>query len=281
MGKPMVLRMLAAGYQVAVWNRTPEKLAPVLEAGALKTDSIANLVKQSEIILLSLSNTTAVEEVVFADGGIASAGRRGQLIVDLSSIDPAKSRLFADQLFKFCGIRWIDAPVSGGVGGAEQGSLVIMAGGREADLQRSEPILSTLSQRITHMGDIGTGQVTKICNQMIVSCNALVIAEMIALAQQAGVSAEKIPEALADGFADSKPLQILAPQMASERFEPVKWRVKTLAKDLGMAVDLSCAQAKAIPMSGLAAQLMQLHANNGYADKDPSTLIKLYSEPTN
>jgi 3-hydroxyisobutyrate dehydrogenase len=127
------------------------------------------------------------------------------------------------------------------------------------------------------MGGIGTGQVTKICNQMIVSCNAMVIAEMIALAKQSGVEAEKIPGALAGGFADSKPLQILGPEMATETFEPIKWRVKTLLKDLNMAVELSRSQGKSIPMSGLAAQLMQLHASKGYLEQDPSTLIKLYN----
>lgn len=278
MGKPMVLRLLGAGYQVTVWNRTPEKLKPVVDAGAIEAESIASLVRQCDLILFSLANTAVVEELVFGNDGVASAAQNGQLIIDLSSIDPDKTRIFAAQMIDQCGIHWIDAPVSGGVVGAEQGSLVIMAGGREVDLQRSAPVLNVLGQRTTHMGDIGAGQITKICNQMIVSCNALVIAEMIALAKQAGVAAEKIPEALAGGFADSKPLQILAPEMAAEDFEPVKWRVETLAKDLNMAVDLSRSQAKSIPISGLAAQLMQLHASNGYAEKDPSTLIKLYTE---
>jgi len=128
------------------------------------------------------------------------------------------------------------------------------------------------------MGPVGSGQTTKICNQMIVSCNVLVIAEMMALAKSAGVDAAKIPEALAGGFADSKPLQIVGPEMADKRFEPVKWRVKTLLKDLHMAVDLAGKQGSAVPMSGLAAQLMQLHGSGGFLEQDPSTLIKLYAQ---
>jgi 3-hydroxyisobutyrate dehydrogenase len=128
------------------------------------------------------------------------------------------------------------------------------------------------------MGPVGSGQITKICNQMIVSCNVLVIAEMMALAEQAGVDSEKIPQALAGGFADSKPLQIVGPEMAANQFEPVKWRVKTLLKDLNMAVDLAVGQGSAIPMSGLAAQLMQLHGSQGFPEHDPSTLIKLYRQ---
>jgi 3-hydroxyisobutyrate dehydrogenase len=111
---------------------------------------------------------------------------------------------------------------------------------------------------------------------MIVSCNVLVIAEIIALAKQAGVDAAKIPEALAGGFADSKPLQIVGPEMADGIFEPIKWRVKTLLKDLNMAVDLASDQGNAIPMSGLAAQLMQLHGSQGFLEQDPATLIKLF-----
>jgi 3-hydroxyisobutyrate dehydrogenase len=113
---------------------------------------------------------------------------------------------------------------------------------------------------------------------MIVGCNVLVIAEMMALAKLAGVDAEKIPEALSGGFADSKPLQIVGPEMAAGTFEPVKWRVKTLLKDLNMAVDLSVKQGNAVPLSGLAAQLMQLHGSHGYLEQDPATLIKLFTK---
>jgi 3-hydroxyisobutyrate dehydrogenase len=153
-----------------------------------------------------------------------------------------------------------------------------MAGGNAEHIAIARQVLAPLYKQLTHMGDVGSGQVTKICNQMIVSCNVLIIAEMMALAKQAGVDAEKIPSALAGGFADSKPLQIVGPEMASETFEPIKWRVKTLLKDINMAVDLSIKQGSAIPLSGLAAQLMQLHGSHGHLEQDPSTLIKLYTK---
>ena len=130
-----------------------------------------------------------------------------------------------------------------------------------------------------HVGDVGAGQVTKACNQMIVACNALVIAEVVALAEKSGVDATLIAEALAGGFADSKPLQILAPQMAESRFEPIKWHVRTLLKDLDGAVKFSREQGAATPLSGLAAQLMRLHGAQGFLEKDPATLIQLYREP--
>jgi 3-hydroxyisobutyrate dehydrogenase len=274
MGKPMTLRLLDAGFRVNVWNRNAEKSKPVVAAGACRLGSIAELVQASNVILLCLADTDAVESVIH--NGVLENGSSDKLLIDLSSIHPENTRQLASLLHDKCGMSWVDAPVSGGVTGAEQGNLAIMAGGSEQNIAIARKVLAPLYKQLTHMGGVGSGQVTKICNQMIVSCNVLVIAEMMALAQQTGVCAEKIPEALAGGFADSKPLQIVGPQMATATFEPVKWRVKTLLKDLTMAADLSRKEATAIPMTALAAQLLQLHATQGYLEQDPSTLIKLY-----
>ncbi|MCK9637053.1 MAG: NAD(P)-dependent oxidoreductase [Methylobacter tundripaludum] len=276
MGKPMTLRLLDAGFSVNVWNRSPEKLQPVIEAGAKACVSVAELVRASEVIILCLADTAVVEYVVLND--ISPNGVAGKLLIDLSSIHPENTRQLAALLHQKCGMGWVDAPVSGGVAGAEQGSLAIMAGGSAEHIEVARIVLAPLYKQLTHMGEVGCGQITKICNQMIVGCNVLVIAEMMALAKQAGVDAGQIPVALAGGFADSKPLQIVAPEMAVEAFEPVKWRVKTLLKDLNMAADLSAKQGTSVPMSALAAQLMQLHGSHGYLEQDPSTLIKLYSK---
>lgn len=276
MGKPMTLRLLAAGFNVNVWNRSAEKLHTVTDAGARPCATVAELVRRSDIIMLCLADTAAVEAVVSGEHGIAAHGAADKLLIDLSSIHPETTRRLAVLLQESCGMGWVDAPVSGGVPGAEQGNLAIMAGGEPRHIETARAVLAPLYKQLTHMGGVGSGQITKICNQMIVSCNALVIAEMIALAKRAGVAAEKIPVALQGGFGDSRPLQILGPEMAHETFEPVKWRVKTLLKDLNMAVDIASGLDSAVPMSGLAAQLMQLHASQGYLEQDPSTLIKLY-----
>ncbi|MGR9117451.1 MAG: NAD(P)-dependent oxidoreductase [Gammaproteobacteria bacterium] len=274
MGKPMTLRLLDAGFSVTVWNRSRDKLEPVLAAGAKTTETIEELVETSDIVILCLADTQVVASVV--QNHILSSGSAGKLLIDLSSIHPETTRQLAAALRENCGMGWVDAPVSGGVAGAEQGSLAIMAGGNPADIATARTVLAPLYKQLTHMGEVGSGQVTKVCNQMIVSCNVLVIAEMIALAQRAGVDAAKIPEALAGGFADSKPLQIVGPEMAAGTFEPVKWRVKTLLKDLNMAVDIASKNGSSAPISGLAAQLMQLHGGRGFLEQDPSTLIKLY-----
>ncbi|WP_305906410.1 NAD(P)-dependent oxidoreductase [Methylomarinum sp. Ch1-1] len=276
MGRPMTLRLLQAGFKVNVWNRSADKLRAVTDAGANACHAIAELVKNSDIILLCLADSAVVASII--ENEILPNGAAGKLLIDLSSIDPEVTRQLAGKLKTICGMRWVDAPLSGGTAGAEHGTLAIMAGGEAEDIAIARDILRPLYQRLTHMGPVGSGQTTKICNQMIVSCNVLVIAEMMALAKQAGVDAEKIPQALAGGFADSKPLQIVGPEMATETFEPVKWRVKTLLKDLNMAVGLAQQQGDAIPMSGLAAQLMQLHGQHGFLEQDPATLIKLYQK---
>lgn len=279
MGLPMCRRLLAAGYPLTVWNRNPEKCAPLVAAGARQVATPAQLCEHADLVLLCLANTDVVRQVVFAADGIAQGARAGQLLLDLSSLEPTATREMAAMLARDTGMAWVDAPVSGGTPGAESGSLAIMVGGEAADIERVRPVLLALGQRVTHMGAVGAGQVTKACNQMIVACNALVIAEVVALAERSGVDARLIAEALAGGFADSKPLQILAPQMAESRFEPVKWHVRTLLKDLDGAVKFSREQGSATPISGLAAQLMRLHGGQGYLEQDPATLIRLYRDP--
>ncbi len=278
MGLPMTRRLLAAGYPLSVWNRSPDKCLPLLDLGAQRAQTPAELCTDAGIVMLCLANTEVVHEVVFGPGGIVEGARPGQLLVDFSSLEPAATRAMAAELEQRCGMRWVDAPVSGGTPGAEAGSLAIMAGGRAEDVERARPILAHLGQRLTRMGEVGAGQVTKLCNQMIVACNALVIAEVVALAEQAGVDASLLAPALAGGFADSKPLQILAPQMASSQFEPIKWHVRTLLKDLDSAVKLSREIGSATPLSGLAAQLMRLHGSQGNLQRDPATLVQLYRE---
>jgi 3-hydroxyisobutyrate dehydrogenase len=176
MGLPMTQRLLAAGYALTVWNRSAEKCNALQAQGAQVVSQPAELCAGAEIVMLCLANTEAVRDVVFGPGGIVEQGQPGQLLVDFSSLEPMATREMAAELEVRCGMRWVDAPVSGGTLGAQQGSLVIMAGGAVADIERVRPVLAHLGQRLTRMGDVGAGQVTKVCNQMIVACNALVIA---------------------------------------------------------------------------------------------------------
>jgi 3-hydroxyisobutyrate dehydrogenase len=195
-------------------------------------------------------------------------------VVDFSSIAPGSARDFAARL-EAKGIGLVDAPVSGGVAGAEKGSLAIMAGGREEHIERVRPVVMHLAQRFTRMGDAGAGQATKLCNQVIVGSLIAVIAEAVRLAEAAGVDAAKLPEALKGGFADSLPLQIFGPRMAARRFEPSLGAAAIMLKDLENASAVAKEKSVPLPMASTAVQLYRLLAAQGKADQEISTIIEL------
>ncbi|MDC6695203.1 NAD(P)-dependent oxidoreductase, partial [Leclercia adecarboxylata] len=168
----MTQRLRAAGYSLTVWNRSADKCAPLQTLGAQVVAQPSALCAAADIVMLCLANTEVVREVVFGPGGIVETGKPGQVLVDFSSVEPAATREMAAELHRRCGMHWVDAPVSGGTPGAANGTLAIMAGGRVEDIERVRPVLAHLGQRLTRMGDVGAGQVTKVCNQMIVACNA-------------------------------------------------------------------------------------------------------------
>lgn len=275
MGSRMTARLLAAGYEVWVWNRSPNKCLPLVAQGATLAANLATIAQQCDVIMLCLSDTAAVESVIFGEHGLAQYLKSEQLIVDFSSITPDATRDFAMRL-QAKNTHWVDSPVSGGVMGAENGTLILMAGGELEQIERLRPIAAHLGQKLTHMGEVGTGQITKICNQMIVASNAVLIAETVALAAKAGVDATQLAFALAGGFADSLPLQILAPRMASNTFEPVQWKVQTLLKDLDNAVALAKENTSSTPISALASQLLRLHAATGASLEDLSSVVKIF-----
>ncbi len=268
MGTRMTSRLLKAGYTVAVWNRSQHACDPLIQEGAiaLELDEIAKY----PVILTCLADDKAVQSV-FAQ--IESYLQPNQIIVDFSSLSVAATLELA-QASQEQQVTWIDSPVSGGTLGAEQGTLVIFAGGNAEAIQRLNPIYDALSQRVTRMGESGTGQATKICNQLIVAANSTLIAEAVALADQAGVDTTLLAPALAGGFADSKPFQILAPRMATHTFEPVQWKVQTLSKDLNNAVQLAKGFNLNIPVAQKALQQLQAHQENGFAENDLATIIQ-------
>ena len=272
MGTRMASRLLQAGYTVAVWNRSPHACEVLIQQGAQSLDlaEIGNY----PVVLTCLADDQAVQNVF---SQIQPALKAQQIIVDFSSLSVAATLSLA-QAAQQQGVIWIDSPVSGGTMGAEQGTLVIFAGGDAAIIQQLDPIYQALSQRVTRMGDSGTGQATKICNQLIVAANSTLIAEAVALADQAGVDTTLLAPALAGGFADSKPFQILAPRMATNTFEPVQWKVQTLSKDLNNALQLAQSFNLKIPVAQKALLQLQAHQENGFSEKDLATIIKVIEQ---
>lgn len=268
MGSRMVTRLVQAGFDVAVWNRTASACEPLIDMGAHALD-LDNIAKYP-IILTCLADDQAVQAVFER---IQKHLKPGQVIVDFSSLSVDKTKLLAN-LAAQQQVTWIDSPVSGGTAGAENGTLVIFAGGDAETIQDLSLIYNVLSQRVTRMGDTGTGQATKICNQLIVAANSTLIAEAVALARQAGVDTTLLAPALAGGFADSKPFQILTPRMATHSFEPVQWKVQTLSKDLNNAVKLAEQFNLDIPVAKKALTQLQDHQQQGFAESDLATVIQ-------
>lgn len=274
MGEPMVRRLLAAGFPVAVWNRSSNKVAPALEHGARAATSPAELARGAEIVMTCVTDQRALEAVLFSPQGVAEGGARGKLVVDFSSIAPDAARAFALRLERL-GMGLVDAPVSGGVPGAEKGTLVVMAGGREEHVERVRPVLAHLASRVTRMGESGAGQATKLCNQIIVGALLPVLAEAVRLAEAAGVDATRLPEALKGGFADSAPLQIFGARMARRQFEPRLAAAALLKKDLENAAALARERGVTLPMVSAASELYRLLEAQGRVQQDPSVLIEL------
>jgi 3-hydroxyisobutyrate dehydrogenase len=275
MGLPMTRRLLDAGHDVTVWNRSRAKAAPLVEAGAKPADHPRDVAAAASILFMCLTDAAAVEEVVFGPDGLAMADGPEKLVVDFSSIHPDAARSIAARLKAANGMGWIDAPVSGGSKGAEEGTLAVMAGGDAADIEEVRPYVLAMARRLTRMGPVGAGQTTKLCNQVIVGCAMAVLAEATRLATNAGIDAQRLPEALAGGFADSIPLQLFVPRMAAGIHSPPLGHISTMLKDLDTVVDVARDTATPVPMAALAAQLFRMAKAVRGGDADALEIYKL------
>lgn len=230
MGQAMVVNLLEQGLNLHIWNRSTDKAQDLINRGAVWAETPAELAKNCDIILMCLTDAAAVEAVHFGANGITSAiGAKTTTVIDFSTIGPDHARNIADRLGT---IAYLDAPVSGGPIAAAQGELVIFVGGDESIYNTHKSLFAQVSRQVTYMGPSGSGQMTKVCNQLIVGVNTVAISEAIRLAKAAGIDAERLPAALAGGFADSSPLQLFGPRMVSGETEPPLGKLGLMLKDL-------------------------------------------------
>lgn len=274
MGLPICRCLLAAGFPLTVWNRSSEKAQGLVASGAAVADSPLELAQRASIIMLCVTDAKAVEAVLFGGDGIAGTRCDRKILIDHSSIHPDATREMAARLEAQSGMHWVDAPVSGGVPGAEAGTLAVMCGGRPADFATIESVLAAISARATLFGDVGAGQTAKLCNQMIVGCTLATIAEALRFASDAGINAHKLMPALAGGFADSKPFQIFGPRMLDGAPEALS-NIDTVLKDVETALDVGRGQTTAMPMTGTAAQLYRLLSAQGEGQREFDALYDL------
>ena len=277
MGMPMVLNMIKGGYELTVWGRTKEKLKPALDAGAKWAESPKAVAENADIIALCVWDGKAVEEVVFGRDGVAAGGAKDKLLVDHSTIHPEDAKRLAARLETETGMRWIDAPVSGGNTGAEAGTLVVMAGGRDADIDRYRPAILTTAQRITPMGPVGSGQATKVMNQMIIAAEVAVIAEALGFASKYGLTCKNLPDALKGGWADSVVLQDHARRMIAAKY-PNQGTQVLMLKDIGIAEEMGKTVGAEIPVTNLVGSLYRKLQAQGDGGKGQIGLMYLYAQ---
>ncbi len=283
MGAPMIRHLLRAGHAVHVWNRTRAKAEALGEDGAQVVDAPHELAARAGVALLCVADAAAVEEVVFGAAGLLGAAaqpddaRPLRCIVDHSSIPPSATRAFA-QRAAAAGVGWVDAPVSGGVAGALAGRLAVMAGGSAADVAAVTPLMSAYAARVTHMGPVGAGQTTKLCNQAIVTATVAAIAEAVGLAQRSGIDAARLTDALAGGWADSTLLQTFVPRMTQAGLAPIG-AFRTFQKDVDAVAAAALDSGAPMPVAATVQQLLRLGAAMGLADADLSAFIDVLQTP--
>jgi 3-hydroxyisobutyrate dehydrogenase len=276
MGTAMSLRLLEKGWPLTVWNLEPERVPPVVDAGATAAPSPAAVAEASDIVLICVLHTKAVEDCVFGPNGVAQADVRGKILIDHSTADPSRTRELAGRLRAEKGMGWIDAPVSGGPGAARDGTMTVMAGGEAGDIDAVRALMAEMSANFTHMGPNGAGQMTKVLNQAIVGTNYVVMAEALALARASGIDAARLPQCLAGGHADSNLLQTLYPRMQSGDFDPPRAYARQLLKDMHAVGDTVEGLGLSLPVIGAAIGQHEAFVSDGNEMTDPAAISKLY-----
>ena len=274
MGKPMAINLLEAGHSVTAYDINAMAIADVVKHGAKEGASIAEVVNCSEIVITMLPNSPQVKEVVFMPNGILNNGKKGLIVVDMSSIAPTVSREVGDALISK-GIGFLDAPVSGGEPKAIEGTLSIMVGGDKATLAKVLHILEILGDSIVHCGDVGAGNTVKLANQVVVAANIAALAEAFTLGEAAGVDNQVIFDAIRGGLAGSAVMEAKAPMIIQRNFEP-GFKINLHIKDLQNALDTGHLKGSHLPITALVMEMLQNVRAHGGGDLDHSALWKFY-----
>jgi 3-hydroxyisobutyrate dehydrogenase len=273
MGAAMAGHVARAGYPLTVWNRTPGRAATLVAAGAREAESPAALAAVSDVIVVCVSDSPDVEQVLFGQAGVAEGVRDGCLVVDCSTVAPTTARVAGERL---AGRRvgFVDAPVSGGSEGAQKATLTIFCGGEAAHVERARPVLATMGRTITHVGPVGAGQAVKAVNQVILAGTYLGVAEGIVLALKAGLDVVQVVEALGGGAAQSWVLANRSGRMIDNEY-PLGFKVALHLKDLGIALNMARELGADLPVTALCAEIERELIDGGHAGEDMSAVARV------
>ena len=276
MGGPMAANLVKAGFEVTGYNRSPEKVAALVDAGGRGADSVAEAVRDADVIITMVPDSPDVEAVTGGDDGVFASAKAGALYVDMSTIRPDVAVRVAEA-GRQAGLRVLDAPVSGGEAGAIEASLSIMVGGEPADFEDARPVLEAVGKTIVHVGPAGSGQTVKAANQLIVAVNIEVLAEAVVFLEAYGVDTKAALEVLGGGLAGSTVLNRKGPNMLAREFKP-GFRLALHHKDLGIVTSAAREAGVAIPLGAVVAQLVGALVARGDGGLDHSGLLKLVTE---
>ena len=271
MGTPMAGHLIKAGHQLFV-HTVGKVPAEVADSSATICTSSRGVAERADIIFVMVPDTPDVEQVLFAETGVASGLTKGKIVVDMSSISPLETKGFAKRINEI-GCEYLDAPVSGGEVGAKAASLTIMVGGTQETFDKVLPLFQLMGKNITLVGGNGDGQTTKVANQIIVALNIAAVGEALVFASKAGADPAKVRQALMGGFAASRILEVHGERMVKRTFQP-GFRIGLHQKDLNLALQGAKQLGVALPQTAGAAQLMQACAAQGWGQLDHSAVVK-------
>ncbi len=276
MGKPVSKNLVKAGHELVVCDFNKDAVAELVEMGAKQAANGAEVAKECDVIITMLPNSPHVRSVALGENGIADGAHEGSVLIDMSSIDPTESKKIGEELAKK-GIKMLDAPVSGGEPKAIDGTLSVMVGGKKDLFDKYYDMLMVMAGSVVYVGELGSGNVAKLANQIVVAVNIAAVGEALAFAKKAGTDPELVYQAIRGGLAGSTVMDAKAPMMLSRNFKP-GFRIELHIKDLNNALNAAHAISAPVPLTGQLMEMMQALKADGYEKEDHSSLVKFYEK---
>ena len=276
MGKPMSKNLVKAGHELVVCDFNKDAVAELVEMGAKQAANGAEVAKECDVVITMLPNSPHVRSVALGENGIVDGAHEGSVLIDMSSIDPTESKKIGEELAKK-GIEMLDAPVSGGEPKAIDGTLSVMVGGKKDLFDKYYDMLMVMAGSVVYVGDLGSGNVAKLANQIVVAVNIAAVGEALAFAKKAGTDPELVYQAIRGGLAGSTVMDAKAPMMLSRNFKP-GFRIELHIKDLNNALNAAHAISAPVPLTGQLMEMMQALKADGYEKEDHSSLVKFYEK---
>ena len=279
MGKPMSKNLLKAGYELVIFDFNKDAVNEVVGCGAVAAANGKEVAEQCEVVITMVPNSPHVRAAVLGENGVAEGAKPGTVVIDMSSIDPTESKAIGAELAKL-GIDMLDAPVSGGEPKAIDGTLSVMVGGKKELFDKYYDMLMVMAGSVVYVGELGSGNVAKLANQIVFAVNIAAVAEALTFAKKAGTDPELVYQAIRGGLAGSTVMDAKAPMMLSRNFKP-GFRIELHIKDLNNALNAAHAISSPVPLTGQLMEIMQGLKADGYEKEDHSSIVKYYEKIAN